>query len=300
MMSLPSIPYPNLEVDLRCLDGIWSAAIIVRVTKAKQRKKNSEKASRSPLKDPSSPDDSYDVLVKYAGWADNWNETLPWDSDRLAPLFCYSRRVKGLVKIFTGNSNVWPCKVYFRMPTPNNDVAEDMLRLEPKVLVEPYNAEALENKYMKALTDGLWLHCSQCVEPFDLSILTDHESSTLIKAREGFAEAFLEACADPRTIGFVPEEQYIVPGTSLPYQRYRVTSDTRTTRRYDGCLGDTPADVYRKQIEKMMSHELIQAFLADQQHEEIAHLEEDVKILQRKGEHVTMDRDFGVTVLPVS
>lgn len=235
----------------------------------------------------------YDVIVKYAGWADNWNEKLSWKSDRLAPLFSYSRRVKGFVKIFSTNNNVWPCRVYFRMPSPGNDVAEDMLRLEPKLLCEPYNAEALESKYMKILAEGLWLNCSQCVEPFDLSVLTDERSNTLAKSREGFAEAFMEACGDPLTIGFVPQEEYIIAGTSLLYNRFRVQGPARATaKRFDGCLGDAPVDHYLEQIEKMMSHKLIQSFLLGREETEIDIMESEVKKFKRKGEN--LEKNLGL------
>ena len=225
----------------------------------------------------SSQASSWMVTVQYAGWKHEWDEVLPWDSERLAPICTYSRRVKGLVNIFTKTAKsykkqkgrkkskhlvvdkerLWPCRVFFRMPNPGCFDADDLLRSEDKVLVKPYNADVLRKKFHVSLCDdGLWLNCSECVHPFDLNSLSKNSET---RPHDGFTTAFLEACNDETTIGFVPNEP-CVPGTSLPSEQYRVTTNSRK-RRFDGCMGEASIEFYKEEIQRLKNHEIVKTFL---------------------------------------
>lgn len=136
------IPVEGMHVELRDPDFIWSAATIVEVKKG--RKKT----------------DPTEVVLRYDGWGHEWNETLSWPNPRIARLFTYTKRVKCFLNIASGSSSCsvkkkngdtnatsaiasvsskeWPCKVQFRMPHPGSKHAEQLLRLEMSVYVEPF------------------------------------------------------------------------------------------------------------------------------------------------------------------
>ena len=146
-----------MRVEILDSDYIWSTVKIIEVIK----------------------DDDADVKVKvrYDGWGSEWDEVVSWrDNKRLAKLFTYTKQVKCLADFIPnqrkkGNKksslHLWPCTVNFRMPHPDGTShqtnAEEMLRLERKVFVKPYEMKLLPTAGMdmKFKSDGCWLHSSK-------------------------------------------------------------------------------------------------------------------------------------------
>jgi len=138
-----------MYVDVRCSDGIWNSGRIEQViTPAKSKSKSKSTGEQRMM---------FQVVIRYNGWPETWNETLDWDYDytrmwpiRIVPQFSYTRCVKAFAKVFSlgGNKNsssssssshnnskkrdssggllhkqqqsssFWPVIVNFRMPDP--------------------------------------------------------------------------------------------------------------------------------------------------------------------------------------
>ena len=153
-------PAVGMEIDFRDPDFIWSSGKIVAVksTKSKAGKKQ--------------------VTVQYDGWSPDWNEVVSWPSVRIAKLFTYTKRIRCFVDGILPKKNppkkkapgdpgrtpvtchVWPCMVRFRMPHPaHRERAEELLRLEPNVFVQPYAPDTLPNDIVCTIENGgVWLH----------------------------------------------------------------------------------------------------------------------------------------------
>ena len=153
-------PEVGMAIDFRDPDYIWSSGKIVAVksTKSKAGKKQ--------------------VTVQYDGWPPDWNEVVSWPSVRIARLFTYTKRVRCFVdgilpkkvppkKKAAGDPgrkavtcHLWPCMVRFRMPHPaHKGRAEELLRLEPNVFVQPYAPDTLPNDIVCTIENGgVWLH----------------------------------------------------------------------------------------------------------------------------------------------
>lgn len=153
-------PEVGMEIDFRDPDYIWSSGKIVAVksTKSKAGKKQ--------------------VTVQYDGWPPDWNEVVSWPSVRIAKLFTYTKRIRCFVdgilpkksppkKKASGDPgrkpvtcHVWPCMVRFRMPHPaHRGRAEELLRLESNVFVQPYAPDTLPNDIVCTIENGgVWLH----------------------------------------------------------------------------------------------------------------------------------------------
>lgn len=152
------------------------------------------------------------VTVHFEGWDSSFNQHLSWSSERLAPLYAFTKSVKCLAEVLPkkrGHSNLWPCKVQFRMPHPviedakNEDNclnATKFLREEPNVYIQPYSIKSLPISYIRNGLDrdgGMWLNAKQLkVWREDLSELGD--------ISDGFERAFEMATKDVETVGTLP------------------------------------------------------------------------------------------------
>ena len=154
-------PEVGMEIDFRDPDYIWSSGRIVGVKSTPK-----SKAAKQ-------------VTVQYDGWPPDWNEVVTWPSVRIAKLFTYTKRVRcfaeGIIpkkappkkKDLEGTGQkvvtctLWPCTVRFRMPHPAHRArAEELLRLEPNVFVQPYAPETLPQDILCTIenNNGAWLH----------------------------------------------------------------------------------------------------------------------------------------------
>jgi len=98
VFNLPSeLPSVGLQLEFRDLDFIWCPATVVQVN---------TKAST--------------VVLRYDGWPDDWDETVPYPNPRLAKMFTYTKRLKAWVKsrAFTGR---WPAMVSERRRKGKSD-----------------------------------------------------------------------------------------------------------------------------------------------------------------------------------
>ena len=155
-------PEVGMEIDFRDPDYIWSSGRIVGV-KSTPKSKAAKKQ----------------VTVQYDGWPPDWNEVVTWPSVRIAKLFTYTKRVRcfaeGIIpkkappkkKALEGTGRtvvtctLWPCTVRFRMPHPaHRGRAEELLRLEPNVFVQPFAPETLPQDILCTIenNNGAWLH----------------------------------------------------------------------------------------------------------------------------------------------
>ena len=151
-------PEVGMEIDFRDPDYIWSSGKIVGVKATKAGKKQ--------------------VTVQYDGWPPDWNEVVSWPSVRVAKLFTYTKRVRCFVDgilpkkappkkkpsgDFRITCHVWPCTVRFRMPHPAHmERAEELLRLEPNVFVQPYAPGTLPEDIVCTIeNNGIWMHNSK-------------------------------------------------------------------------------------------------------------------------------------------
>ena len=172
------------------------------------------------------------VTVRFEGWDSTFNQTVPWSSKRLAPLYSFTKSTKCLVELLSnkkkGHLNLWPCKVQFRMPHPvvkdseEEDEetclhAQQFLRDEPNVYIQPYCIMLLP-KYVRDGLDrdgGVWLR-SKWLKPWR------EDALTLEVLPEGFEKAFTEATKDNETVGTLPAGA-IEKGCLLK-EMYRVNS----------------------------------------------------------------------------
>jgi len=181
----------------------------------------------------------HDTPLLSLGWSAQYDETVEWqNSPRIAKIFTYTRRVKCFAclmptkakkhsksKKVKNNSDVWPCKVLFRMPHPGDltrsHIAEELLRLEPNILVQPYGFH--ENILPKALSKifsgdfktGRWISASLLL-PWRRRTRVSDMGIT----QENFDTAMQLALADSSTPGFLPES--VLEKGSLLARRYRV------------------------------------------------------------------------------
>ena len=182
-----------MRLDARDVDYIWSQATIVKVRKQH-------------------------VTVRFDGWIKSYDETVEWNSDRLAPLHSFSKCVKCLVDLMPRKkgtpteselellpdvapeeySNLWPCKVQFRMPHPivegeddeeDCEDARDSLRTEANIFIQPYEKQHLPHRVQRTLkeTGGIWLEFKRVQpwkhNPFELGVLPEHFRETFHLAK---------------------------------------------------------------------------------------------------------------------
>lgn len=155
---------PKVNMPLEILDeGIWNYGRIIKII---------------PKSKPSSGPTTYRVTVRCEGWnGSNWDRTIDYPDGRLARIFTYTKRVKGIVELVppsgaaadntgpaaaaTDWTRTWPCRVYFRMPNPGCDVAVSLLESEDSILVQPYLPELLPVCAREKISGGyLWVTSS--------------------------------------------------------------------------------------------------------------------------------------------
>jgi hypothetical protein len=162
-----------MALDLLDDEFIWNLARIVRV---------------------SSEGNRCNVTVRYEGWGSKWDIELPYPNERLARMFTYTRQVRCFA-ILLGSSkveiddkvnnpdhtiflygtdnwtNVWPCKVSFRMPHQDRQSACAALRMEDKVYIKPYMTYALPGSVRKNMIGGgQWVETSRLLPWKDLDV----------------------------------------------------------------------------------------------------------------------------------
>ena len=244
-----------MRLDARDVDYIWSSATILRV----QRQHNKET----------------NVTIRFDGWGKQYDETLEWNSQRLAPLYSFTKCVKCLVdllpkqrKIPTEEElesipdsapkrycNLWPCKVQFRMPHPvdndNDDDVEDCtkaladLKHEDNIFIQPYNIRELPRQVRHELkeNDGMWLKAKRCKpwtsNPTELGVLSPK-----------FRETFRLAKMDTATPGVLPPLSLgVLDRGSLLQEKYRVHSRQGSLVR-DGALREEEEEYsYHEEVE---------------------------------------------------
>jgi hypothetical protein len=166
-------PKVNMPVDVLDDEFIWNLARIVCV---------------------SSEGSKCNVTVQYEGWGPEWDIVLPYPNERLARVFTYTRQVRCFAVLLGSNkieiddkvnipehkflkkadnlTDVWPCKVSFRMPHNNRQSACNALRKEHKVYVQPYMTYALPKSVQNNMTyGGQWVETSRLLpwKDFDAS-----------------------------------------------------------------------------------------------------------------------------------
>lgn len=240
-ISLSTVKKPKvgMRLDVRDSDYIWSPARVLKLA----RDKNMQTL----------------VDIHYDGWGEEYDEhSIPWNSDRLAPRFAFTKRVKCLVDILPRQkgtprlsemealpkgakrtySNLWPCIVQIRMPHPivegledvenNCRYAVDFLEKETNILVQPYAPELLSNLVFDATAHdgGMWLNAKRVRK-------WTNEPALLGVLPKKFSEAFEIAKNDSGTVGVMPMSAF--EKRSLLKPIYRVLSREGADLR-DGAL----------------------------------------------------------------
>ena len=149
-----------MPLEILDSDNIWNVAKVIRVKKSKSE---------------------CHVTIRYGGWGSDWDEEMSWPNERLARIFTYTKCAKCFVALLDSKrvesssrsvknwSNLWPCKVHFRMPVPNDDDAREFLQHDDmsKVYCEPYMPALLPVDVQQALLfeGGQWMDVSK-VKPW--------------------------------------------------------------------------------------------------------------------------------------
>jgi len=223
---------------------IWSSALVVGVTENRgrgihitgNRSRNDESQGIS-------------LTVRYDGWDPQWNEELPITSNRLAPIYTHTARLKCLVELFQkrktkyekqlSKSNLWPCILHIRMPCSTGQrkhthSAEHELSDEPNVFVEPYRPDMLpiyiQNDWHYG---GLWV-ASNRIQPFPEKMIQLQPTQSLkyseIIYPDGFHTALLKANQDFSVPGYCKGDIFLKG--SLVKKQYRVIHDGATAENY--------------------------------------------------------------------
>jgi hypothetical protein len=204
-------PNVGVRVDARDGDNIWAPGSVVGIDK-----------------------DS--VLIHYDGWESTYDESIPWNSNRLAPEFAFTKQVKCLVDLLPKPSGkpteeqlqsrapgakkafclYWPCKVQLRMPHPlDQGLAQQYLMTEDKIFIQPYAPHLLPSFDASIFDGGRWVHVKQVHfwmdDPFQLGIMPTN-----------FDKAFEMANKDDSIVGTLPASAF--QKKSLLKAVYRVHS----------------------------------------------------------------------------
>jgi hypothetical protein len=159
-------PKVNMLLDLLDDDNIWNIATIVHVSHERVDISNKWKCY---------------VTLRYEGWGSKWDMILNYPNARLARIFTYTKQVRCFVMLMERSSrgssnsssssrkllppnddqdntnnwtNVWPCKVSFRVPHQNRSNACNILRKECKVFIQPYMTHTLPYKVQQCMING--------------------------------------------------------------------------------------------------------------------------------------------------
>lgn len=177
------------------------------------------------------------------GWLADYDEIVEWpNGPRIAKIFTYTRQVKCLARLLPSNrtkksrskipkdknSELWPCKVLFRMPDPldpsRKAIAEELLRLEPNILVQPYGfkenilPKLLAKVFTKDFKTGRWISAGSIL-PWQPNL---RKSDTDMN-KDIFSRAIKLALADTSTPGCY-EGVPLFENNSLLLKKYRVQS----------------------------------------------------------------------------
>ena len=225
-------PEVGMEIDFRDPDYIWSSGRIVAVksTKSKAGKKQ--------------------VTVQYDGWPPDWNEVVSWPSVRIAKLFTYTKRIRCFVDGILPKKNppkkkasgdpgrkpvtcyVWPCMVRFRMPHPaHRGRAEELLRLEPNVFVQPYAPDTLPNDIVCTIENGgVWLHNNR------LRMWKNENALAMLgTVHPSFEFAYKVGLSDPATPGKLPSRAMEVGSLlNADYRVFKVGGEAVKGKMYTG------------------------------------------------------------------
>eukprot|EP00571_Detonula_confervacea_P015873 CAMPEP_0172303214 /NCGR_PEP_ID=MMETSP1058-20130122/4790_1 /TAXON_ID=83371 /ORGANISM="Detonula confervacea, Strain CCMP 353" /LENGTH=748 /DNA_ID=CAMNT_0013013955 /DNA_START=146 /DNA_END=2387 /DNA_ORIENTATION=+ len=179
-------PKLNMPIEIRDSDFVWNMSRITRISydndKCQNNSGNSSGLDGSPPK--------CHVTVRYEGWGPHWDETLRYPNERLARVFTYTKLVKCFVTLLGSKKNdipnegnaesaknirnwtdTWPCKVFFRMPHPNQSHASAFLQEENNVYVEPYMGHLLPQAVQHQITNGgQWVNESMLRPWKDLNV----------------------------------------------------------------------------------------------------------------------------------
>ena len=176
------MPYKGLRVEIRDIDYVWSSATIHEVN-----------------------DENKTIVVQYDGWNSNYNEILPFPPHiRISKIYVHTIEYKCLVDIsnFTQvRKDLWPCKVFFRMPQPQNGHAISFLRSERNVFVVPYGKKTIIPKDLKTVlldntNNGIWVDV-KCLYPFDAIVNSRYK---------GFVDAV--QCAKEDRVRVMPKDVF--------------------------------------------------------------------------------------------
>ena len=225
-------PEVGMCIDFRDPDYIWSSGKIVAVksTKSKAGKKQ--------------------VTVQYDGWPPDWNEVVSWPSVRIAKLFTYTKRIRCFVDGILPKKNppkkkasgdpgrkpvtchVWPCMVRFRMPHPaHRGRAEELLRLEPNVFVQPYAPDTLPNDIVCTIENGgVWLHNNR------LRMWKNENALAMLgTVHPSFEFAYKVGLNDPATPGKLPSRAMEVGSLlNADYRVFKVGGEAVKGKMYTG------------------------------------------------------------------
>lgn len=224
-------PEVGMCIDFRDPDYIWSSGKIVAVksTKSKAGKKQ--------------------VTVQYDGWPPDWNEVVSWPSVRIAKLFTYTKRIRCFVDGILPKKNppkkkasgdpgrkpvtchVWPCMVRFRMPHPaHRGRAEELLRLEPNVFVQPYAPDTLPNDIVCTIENGgVWLHNNR------LRMWKNENALAMLgTVHPSFEFAYKVGLNDPATPGKLPSSDGGWVPLNADYRVFKVGGEAVKGKMYTG------------------------------------------------------------------
>ena len=171
METEAKVPQVGMIMEACDVDNIWSAATIIYVLPPKNTtlsNKNSQQNLRTRNKNED--DDKViketvemvkPVTVRYKGWREEFDETIDYtNSKKVAKLGCYTWRFKCNVDLFndddaTTTGSNWPCIVHVSSPSPfasleEYKLAEEKLRLESRIFIEPYSNTRPSEKHVLA------------------------------------------------------------------------------------------------------------------------------------------------------
>ena len=150
---MDSVPKVGMHVEACDKEGIWSMAEVVQLKKKKSK-------SRVQL-----------VKISYDGWGSEWDEIMDFtDEKRIAKLGTHTLRFKCMVNLLnervgkSHRSTDWPCVVNVRTPSSvatlaQYEFAEESLRIEQNIFIEPYGQEHLpEDVTAVLLNRGTWVN----------------------------------------------------------------------------------------------------------------------------------------------
>jgi hypothetical protein len=228
-------PKKGVRVDVRDHDNLWSPGRVVEIAHDKSGVMS--------------------ATIRFDGWEPTYDESFPWNSDRLAPQFSFCKQVKCLVDLLPkprakptkaqleslapgakrSYCTLWPCKLQLRMPHPfePDDLesllyAEQYLLGEGRIFIQPYAPELLPNVAFDAskFDGGRWLPVKK------VRSWTDDPSQLGIMPKN-FEKAFEIAKEDDSIVGTLPVSAF--QEGSLLKAVYRVHSLAGAEPR-DGAL----------------------------------------------------------------